>query len=123
MNDRDIPQGLKPSCRVARCGTAEAVPFVQGIFPSEHRARGAGVETADLSTTLRSGRDDKFVVLFTSVRRTGAQPVSLQQICHLDRSEPGFPASLHRTRLRVRLSLRKAALSSPAPLISTGNPG
>ena len=53
MNDhKDVPQGLKPSCRVTRCGTAEAVPFVQGIFPSEHGARKAGVETADLSTTL-----------------------------------------------------------------------
>jgi hypothetical protein len=52
MNDhKDVPQGLKPSCRVARCGTAEAVPFVQGIFPSEHGAPKGGVETADLSTT------------------------------------------------------------------------
>jgi len=53
MNDhKDVPQGLKPSCRVARCGTAEAVPFVQGTFPSEHGTRRTGVETAGLSTTL-----------------------------------------------------------------------
>jgi hypothetical protein len=30
-------------------------------------------------------------------------------LCHLDRSEPGFPATRHRTRPRVRLSLRKGA--------------
>jgi len=29
--------------------------------------------------------------------------------CHLDRSVPGFPASLRRIGPRVRLSLRKAA--------------
>jgi len=34
-----------------------------------------------------------------------------QQICHLDRSVPGFPTSLHWTRPRVRLSLMKAAWS------------
>src|SRR5580692_6669626 len=39
MNDhKDVPQGLKPSCRVVRGGTAEAVPFVEGIFPSGHGA-------------------------------------------------------------------------------------
>jgi len=31
------------------------------------------------------------------------------QICHLDRSVPGFPATHHWTRPRVRLSLRKGA--------------
>jgi hypothetical protein len=53
-----LQSSIKREWDVTRCGTAEAVPFVQGIFSSEHRARGAGVETADLSTTLRSGRDD-----------------------------------------------------------------
>jgi hypothetical protein len=47
---KDVPQGLKPSARVLRDGTAEPVPFVEGIFPSEHVARRAGVESADLST-------------------------------------------------------------------------
>jgi hypothetical protein len=28
-------------------------------------------------------------------------------LCHLDRSEPGFPATRHRTRPRVRLSLKE----------------
>src|ERR1700741_4565827 len=52
MNDyKDVPQGLKPSSCIARGGTAKPV-HMQGIFPSEHRARGTGVETADLSTTL-----------------------------------------------------------------------
>jgi hypothetical protein len=31
----------------------------------------------------------------------------LQQNCHLDRSVPGFPASLRWTRPRVRLSLKE----------------
>jgi hypothetical protein len=39
---------------LVRYDTAEAVPFVESIFPSEHGARRAGVETADLSTVLRS---------------------------------------------------------------------
>jgi len=43
--------------------------------------------------------------------------------CHLDRSAPGFPASLPWTRPRVRLSLRKGAYCSPAQPTSTGNPG
>jgi hypothetical protein len=30
-------------------------------------------------------------------------------LCHLDRCEPGFPATRHRTGPRVRLSLRKGA--------------
>jgi hypothetical protein len=30
-----------------------------------------------------------------------------QQICHLDRSVPGFPATQHWTRQRVRLSLKE----------------
>jgi hypothetical protein len=29
-----LPQGLKPSLAPALCGTAEAVPFVQSLFPS-----------------------------------------------------------------------------------------
>jgi hypothetical protein len=44
-------------------------------------------------------------------------------LCHLDRSAPGFPASLPWTRPRVRLSLRKGAYCSPAQPTSTGNPG
>jgi hypothetical protein len=57
----DVPQGLKPSTRALRYGMAEAVPFVEGISPREHRARRTGAEPADLSTPLRSGRDDKSV--------------------------------------------------------------
>jgi hypothetical protein len=42
-------------------------------------------ETADLSTALRSGRDDKVVTKLTAVihRKTVITP---QQLCHLDRS-------------------------------------
>jgi hypothetical protein len=36
---------------------------------------------------------------------------------------PGFPATGRHQRLRVRLSLRKAAWNSPTPTRSTGNPG
>src|SRR5713226_1126390 len=50
-------------------------------------------------------------------------PEALPSLCHLDRSEPGFPASLPWTRPRVRLSLRKGAYCSPAQPTSTGNPG
>jgi hypothetical protein len=32
-----------------------------------------------------------------------------KQICHLDRSVPGFPAPLHRTRPRLRPSVKKGA--------------
>jgi hypothetical protein len=46
--------GAKALVSLVRYGTAEAVPFVESIFPSEHGARRAGVETADLSTVLRS---------------------------------------------------------------------
>jgi hypothetical protein len=35
---------------------------------------------------------------------------------------PGFPATGHHQRPRVRLSLRKAAWNSPTPTRSTGNP-
>jgi hypothetical protein len=38
-------------------------------------------------------------------------------------SVPGFPATLRRTRSRVRLSVRKGAWSSPTPPSFTGNPG
>ena len=38
-------------------------------------------------------------------------------------SRPGFPVTQHRTRQRVRLSVRKGACSSSNPPISTGNPG
>ena len=38
-------------------------------------------------------------------------------------SRPGFPVTQHRTRQRVRLSVRKGAWSSRNPPTSTGNPG
>jgi hypothetical protein len=38
-------------------------------------------------------------------------------------SEPGFPATQHWTRPRMRLSVRKGAWRSPKPPTSTGNPG
>jgi hypothetical protein len=38
-------------------------------------------------------------------------------------SRPGFPVTQHRTRQRVRLSVRKGACSSRNPPTSTGNPG
>jgi hypothetical protein len=56
-----------------------------------------------------SGRDDKFVEPSTGPLFMGTQHIFLQQICHLDRSVPGFPATQRRTWPRVRLSLRKAA--------------
>jgi hypothetical protein len=37
---KDVPQGLN-LVGLAQGGTAEAVPFVEGIFPSEHAAREA----------------------------------------------------------------------------------
>ena len=44
-------------------------------------------------------------------------------LCHLDRSEPGFPTSRCWRRPRVRLSLKRAACRSSKPRVSTGNPG
>jgi hypothetical protein len=38
-----------------------------------------------------------------------ARSLRFTQNCHLDRSVPGFPATLHWKRPRVRLSVRKAA--------------
>jgi hypothetical protein len=45
-------------------------------------------------------------VLSISNKSRGERPAPL---CHPDRSEPGFPATLHRTRPRVRLSVEKGA--------------
>jgi hypothetical protein len=44
-----------------------------------------GKETADLSTPLRSGRDDKFVARFETIFH-GKGVIAYPQICHLDRS-------------------------------------
>src|ERR1700677_5089092 len=52
------------------------------------------------STSLRSGRDDNFVAKCELSREI----IDLKINCHPDRSEPGFPATQHRTRQRVRLS-------------------
>jgi hypothetical protein len=38
-------------------------------------------------STLRSGRDDKFVERFKALFPLSTQNIFLQQICHLDRSE------------------------------------
>ena len=46
-----------------------------------------------------------------------------QQICHLDRSVPGFPAMQHSTMPRVRLSAKRGAGRVSTPRSSTGNPG
>jgi hypothetical protein len=46
--------------------------------------------TASPSTTLRSGRDDNSVV--AGIDATEQCP-TLQQNCHPDRSEPGFPTT------------------------------
>jgi hypothetical protein len=43
------------------------------------------------------------------------------KLCHPDWSEPEFPATLRWIRPRVRLSVKKAAWSSPTPPTSTGN--
>ena len=43
--------------------------------------------------------------------------------CHPDRSVPGFPTSPCWQLPRVRLSVKRAASSSSAPPVSTGNPG
>src|SRR5882757_10668262 len=74
-------------------------------------------------------REDKgkVVVLWEVAARPKASNRFLSKrtppLCHLDRSAPGFPASLPWTRPRVRLSLRKGAYCSPAQPTSTGNPG
>ena len=44
-------------------------------------------------------------------------------LCHLDRSEPGFPTSRCWQRTRVRLSVGRAACRSLTPRVSKGNPG
>ncbi len=41
-------------------------------------------------------------------------------LCHLDRSEPGFPTSRCWRRPRVRLSVERAACRSSKPRLSTG---
>src|SRR3984957_16957956 len=44
-------------------------------------------------------------------------------LCHLDRSAAGFPTSRCRQRLRVRLSVKRAACRPSKPRAFTGNPG
>jgi hypothetical protein len=46
-----------------------------------------------------------------------------KQICHLDRSVPGFPTSWHSQQPRMRLSVEKGARSLPTPPSFTGNLG
>ena len=43
-------------------------------------------KTADPSTALRSGRDDKFVVYLTPIFQLATRPLTFKQICHPDRS-------------------------------------
>src|SRR5882757_5342288 len=74
-------------------------------------------------------REDKgkVVVLWEVAARPKASNRFLSKrtppLCHLDRSAPGFPASLPWTRPRVCRSLRKGAYCSPAQPTSSGNPG
>jgi hypothetical protein len=62
-----------------------------------------------------------------AVRPGSLTKLSFRQLCHriviLDRTAPGFPATQRQTWPRVRLSVKKAALSSPTPPTSAGNPG
>jgi hypothetical protein len=51
------------------------------------------------------------------------QPLSMETSPSPLSSRPGFPVTQHRTRQRVRLSVRKGACSSRNPPTSTGNPG
>jgi hypothetical protein len=51
------------------------------------------------------------------------QPLSMEAPPSPLSSRPGFPVTQHRTRQRVRLSVRKGACSSRNPPTSTGNPG
>jgi len=51
------------------------------------------------------------------------QPLSMEASPSPLSSRPGFPVTQHRTRQRVRLSVRKGACSSRNPPTSTGNPG
>ncbi len=57
-----------------------------------------GRRTAGPSTTLRFGRDDTLVWVPTSQSK---------EKCHPNRSAPGFPATQHWTRRRMRLSVRE----------------
>jgi hypothetical protein len=50
-------------------------------------------KTTERSTTLRSGRDDKFAEQLAAIWAKWAPLLVLQQLCHFDRSVPGFPAS------------------------------
>jgi hypothetical protein len=51
----------------------------------------------------------QLLVDFGFSSHTGNATVHYKLNCHLDRSVPGFPATLHWKRPRVRLSVRKAA--------------
>ncbi len=80
------------------------VPYIQVICPVYLRSLSTQVKGRARSSS--SGRDDKFV-LKSMISHDNCR--FLQQNCHPDRSELGFPATQHWTRQRVRLSVKKGA--------------
>src|SRR6202021_828120 len=81
-----------------------------------------GRETAGPSTALRSGRDDNSVGPLTAIRLTALGPFPCNRIVIPTGAYPDFLLRGTHQRPRVRLSVRKAAWSSPTPPTSTGNP-
>jgi hypothetical protein len=68
-------------------------------------------QTAGPSAPLRSGRDDtSFSGKYP--KRPEEWISVVRQKCHPDRSVPGFPATQHWTKPRVRLSLKERRMSS-----------
>ena len=45
--EKGVPQGLKPSSVIARCGTAKAVPFVQSVFTFTYGLKPVPFSTGD----------------------------------------------------------------------------
>ena len=70
--------------------------------PSQKRFRNP---TELSSRPERSTAEGPAVLSATSKCSMKAPP----PLCHPDRSEPGFPATLHRTQPRMRLSVKKGA--------------
>src|ERR1700678_1527142 len=75
----------------------------------------------DLSTALRSGRDDKGGAALRGIVVAEQNPLGhlrTQPNWHPDRSVPGFPTSHCRRRRTVRLSVKRAACRSLKPRVS-----
>jgi hypothetical protein len=97
-----IPTGAQRSggtccspSHIAKLNGTAALPFV---IPSE--AEGSAVQRTSLGNVFRP-----------------------KQNCHPDRSVPGFPATQHWTRQRVRLSAKERRMKRVNATNFTGNPG